>query len=253
MKFHNDFIGLDEKDKVFSFLPGDTEETFNRHYLRKGQSWYYRNVEISYIINENGHRSKSINDLDLNNYILFTGCSHTMGIGLELEKTYPHLVSHSLGFDYYNIALPGTGIDAVEYNLLTWLHKVPVRPKIVFIQMPDHTRFMSYKPFVNADHLIETGTWAEDQQTKEMIVNAEDIGFLNARKYFIYQNIIHLMKDTYVIKYNVAGQANQELGIKMRRYDYARDMSHFGIKSHAVFAEDLVKVAVELYPELKTV
>ena len=59
--------------------------------------------------------------------------------------------------------------------------------------------------------------------------------------------------DTHVIKYNVAGQTNPELGIKMRKHDLARDMSHFGVKSHSAFAEDLVKIAVELYPELKTV
>jgi DNA polymerase III alpha subunit len=58
---------------------------------------------------------KSINikieDIDLNNYILFIGCSHTEGIGLELQTTYPYLVSEELKCDYYNLGLGGTGID----------------------------------------------------------------------------------------------------------------------------------------------
>lgn len=253
MKFHNDFIGVDCNNTVLSFLPGDTEELYNRHYLRKGSSWYYRDLEISYSLNENGHRCKSIAEINLNNYVLFVGCSHTMGIGLELEKTYPYIVAQKLGFDYYNLAMPGAGIDVLEYNLLTWFSNISLKPKFVFIQMPDHTRFASYNPFIAKDILVESGTWAEEKSTQEMLINSEDVGFLNAKKYFIYKNIEHILRGTPLLKYNVAGQSNPELGIKMRKYDLARDMSHFGIKSHQIFAEDLSKLIVDMHPSLVTV
>lgn len=253
MRFHNDFIGVDVNNATLSFLPGDTQELFNKNCAKKDDSWYYKKIDITYILNENGHRCKSIKNIDLSNYILFTGCSHTMGIGSELEKTYPYIVAQKLGVDYYNLAMPGSGIDVLEYNLITWLSKIHTKPKAVFVQMPDHTRFASFNPFIATDVLVESGTWSEEKSTLEMIINSEDIGFFNARKHFIYQNVNNILQGVPLLKYNVSGQSNSELGIKMRKYDLARDLSHFGIKSHQLFAEDLSKLIIDMYPTLVTV
>ena len=130
MKLHNDFIGVNDSNTILSFLPSDTEETYQKNLLSEGDSWYYKTAKITYEINENGHRCKSINDINLDNYILFAGCSHTLGIGLELDKTYPFMVSHLLGCDYYNLGMPGAGIDVLEYNLLMWFSKVKKNPKL---------------------------------------------------------------------------------------------------------------------------
>ena len=68
-------------------------------------------------------------DDDQDNYILFIGCSHTMGVGLELEKTYPHILSEKLKMDYYNLAVPATlvtsstlvmtGLEIVSFTVNT--------------------------------------------------------------------------------------------------------------------------------------
>ena len=61
----------------------------------------------------NNFTGERAQEIILNNYILFTGCSHTKGVGLALEDTYPYLLAQKLNCDYYNLALGGTGQDVM--------------------------------------------------------------------------------------------------------------------------------------------
>ena len=70
-------------------------------------------------------------DIDLDNYILVIGCSQTEGIGLKIEDTYPYLLSKNLNCDYYNLGICGTGIDVLNYNLVTWFTKIKKPPKLL--------------------------------------------------------------------------------------------------------------------------
>lgn len=235
MRFYNDFIGLDKNNIVEPFTGGDSEIQFNENKATQSNDWYYLNNPISYSYNEYGHRSKSISDIDLDNYIIFTGCSHTEGIGLELEKTYPYLVSKKLGVDYYNLALAATGIDVLEYNLLTWFAKVKQKPKCVVIQWPDHTRFASYQEGYNLLH--ERSSWSDDPVDKSLIINGEDIGMFYARKE-LSRRLIAQTIDVPLHTFNYGGQAAYGINSnKLRQVDKARDLSHAGIKSNENFAE----------------
>ena len=250
MKLLNEFIGTNEYDKVLNFLPGDTEELFLENLKTADNDWYYRNADITYSLNDNGHRCKNIRDIDLSNYVLFGGCSHTTGIGLELEKTYPYLISNMLGYDYYNLSMPGAGIDVMEYNILTWLGKISKKPKIVFIQLPDHTRFCTHNKHIGADFFIESGSWATDKGELDMIVNCEDIGFFNARKHFTYENMFNVI-DVPIVKINVFGQNNQfDYDVKARGRDLARDLCHLGINSNLELTKNIYSFIQMRYPEL---
>jgi hypothetical protein len=151
MKFYDDFIGEDSNTICLDFLDGTGDSLENVNTTRESQpeDWYYRDKKITYSFNAFGHRSKDIKDLDFDNYLLFIGCSHTQGVGVELEKTYPYLISSKLKCDYYNLAISATGIDVVEYNLLTWFFKFNKKPKAVIAQLPDHRRFISMYPGYN--------------------------------------------------------------------------------------------------------
>ena len=124
MKLYNDFLGSDVSNVAYKFVGGDSNAQFNKNSAAQPSDWYYHNKTLTYSFNNQGHRSKNFENIDQDNYILVTGCSHTMGVGLELEKTYPYIVSKELGVDYYNLAVPATGIDVVEYNLLTWFFTI---------------------------------------------------------------------------------------------------------------------------------
>ena len=160
-----------------------------------------------------------------------------MGVGLEKETTYAHVLSDMLGMDYYNMATPATGIDVLEYNLLTWLSTVKKEPKLVVVQWPDHSRFIEYD-FIH-DHLLERGTWMKEEKYSRFVVNAEQTGLYYARKHLLV-NLLKSSIKTKVVYCNYGGQMPYELeNLVMRKYDLARDLAHVGIMSHKKFADAL--------------
>jgi hypothetical protein len=83
------FIGYKTSMRDVLYTGADDEKKFIDNLRKNSDDWYYRDKIISYKRNSLGHRCNDADKIDLNNYILFTGCSHTEGVGLELEKTYP--------------------------------------------------------------------------------------------------------------------------------------------------------------------
>lgn len=239
MKIYNDFIGSDNSNKTLLYVPGDSLEQFNNNSAKQKDDWYYRNVEISYQFNNLGHRCKNFEDIDQDNYILFIGCSHTMGVGLELEKTYPYLLSEKLNMDYYNLAIPATGIDVVEYNLLTWFFKMK-KPKLVILQWPDHSRFIQYDS--NHNTVLERGTWCSEPDQQSFVVNSEDSGMFYARKYMSYR-LINNVVDVPIIPFSYGSQHQYGVyDLYLKGLDKARDLGHSGIKSNFDFSEMLYRV-----------
>lgn len=240
MKFYDDFLGEDFTNTQMMFTGGDSEEQFEKHKQSQPPDWYYNNTQIVYSYNSYGHRSRDLKDIDLDNYVLFTGCSHTAGIGLELEKTYPYLVSKELKCDYYNLAIPATGIDVLEYNLLTWFAKVKKKPKTVFIQWPDYSRYITY----NDEFKIAraNGSWEKNPDSVKFIVSGDLSGFFNARVKFTVDLIRAVVESqSRLITCNISGQVPYDMeNFTMRTIDKARDLSHAGIKSNSTFAKALL-------------
>lgn len=245
MKIHHQFIGQDETDCTFNFTPGDREDMYKLNRARLGPDWYYYNKEITYNYNRRGHRCKNIEEIDLDNYILFAGCSHTEGVGLELEKTYPYLLSQYYNCDYYNLSLAGTGIDTVEFNLLTWFTTIKKKPKFVVIQWPDHSRFLGAYP--NYPSLIPNGSWMEDENGKKFISSAELSGFYYARKYLSYELITKVV-DVPIVEGTFSSLASySSVNVSIRKLDLARDMAHSGMKSHQKISEDIIAFLSDKY------
>lgn len=243
MIFSNGFIGCKYKNQVLGFCSSDTEDKFRTNLETQPEDWYYRNTAIEYRYNDNGHRSKEIKDLDFDNYILFTGCSHTEGIGVELEKSYPYRLSKLLDLDYYNMAVEGTGIDVLEYNLLTWFAKFSKKPKFVVSQWPDHSRFLSQYP--GYENFIPNGTWSKDKDSEKFFAAAEISGFYHARKNISYR-LLHNVIDVPIIGVFISSLASYDAeSVRVRKLDMARDLQHSGILTN----ED---VAVRLLDHINT-
>lgn len=238
MIFSNGFIGTNFKSQILEFASSDSKSKFEKNLQEQPQDWYYRNTPIVYNYNDNGHRSKPISDIDFDNYILFTGCSHTEGIGIELEKSYAYLLAKSLDVDYYNLAVEGTGIDVIEYNLLSWFAKFKKRPKFVVIQWPDHSRFLGKYP--GYDNFIPNGSWAKDKNLETFVAAAELSGFYYARKNISYRLIYNVLDVPIIGIYLGSLSLYDSRGIPMRRLDLARDLQHSGIKTNNDVANRLL-------------
>jgi hypothetical protein len=236
MKFNQGFIGHNP-NQLLKFSGADSEEALSANLKELADDWYYRTAEITYNHNSFGHRSIEPKNLNLDNYILFTGCSHTEGIGLELEKTYPYLVADQLGCDYYNLAIGGSGIDAMMHNLSLWLGKVKERPKAIVVQWPDEARFMLADELVN--EIRPLGMWSEKEEITRFMAYGSVNGFFSSRKKIAYNFINSFSDATKIINVDIAYQAagTMENFILLPQLDRARDLVHFGIMSNQVLAK----------------
>lgn len=223
------FIGY-IPNQTTNFCGGDAEQTYLRNLPLQRRDWYYRSADISYVHNSLGHRCKNYKDIDLENYILFTGCSHTEGIGLELEKTFPYLVSKKMDLDYYNLAIGGSGIDIMTHNLITWLSVTRVFPKALVILWPEETRFC----LKNDDRWDRfTSSTPADRKIKEFMVLGHEIGYFNTKKALSEQLINTCYFNSKIINLSVAD---------LSRIDLARDLAHAGILSNEKLANKIVNI-----------
>jgi hypothetical protein len=226
INFNNDFLGY-KPNTVLKFCGSDTEELYHQNLKTKPADWYYRTADISYEYNSFGHRCKNLNDIDLDNYILFSGCSYVEGIGLELKKTFPHIVSDELGTDYYNLGVGGSGIDVMTYNLVTWFSKVKKLPKAVVIMWTFEERFATWSfPEHRFKFNIPNMT---DENTARFMSLGQQLDYFKTKKNLNSRSVKQLYSETNIIELETSA---------LTRYDVARDL-HPGIMSHQILAKKI--------------
>ena len=72
MQFNENFIGY-QPNVTVKFSGGDQELFYEQNLIDQPDDWYYRSTDITYEYNSLGHRCKNIEDIDLDNYLLFSG------------------------------------------------------------------------------------------------------------------------------------------------------------------------------------
>jgi hypothetical protein len=237
MKLHrHGFIGNENSNTNSQWSSADDYVNLTKRLEEMPIDWRYRTSKIFYDINSLGHRSKEIENLDLDNYILCTGCSHTEGIGVEEDKIYPHVLAQKLGCDYYNLGLGATGIDVVVHNLVIWFSVVPKLPKAVIIQWPDVTRTITG---ATPDTLHPRGLWEKDKAYDIFVNLGMKLNFFETKKLLAHHVIQSMIKvPTVYFGIDKVIPFNDDTIIEPI-IDYARDLSHPGVKSHENFAESM--------------
>jgi hypothetical protein len=242
--FNNDFLGYEPVEHNVLFSGNDSWELYQKNLKIQPIDWYYRTNQISYIRNKNGHRCKNIKDIDLDNYILFTGCSHTEGIGLELEKTYPYLVSKELNCDYYNLAIGGSGIDTLSYNLITWFSTIKKKPKFLVLQWTHHNRFITVKD-KNKNTYETCGPWSTDDDNKNMLIYGAANGFFETKRNMMRTLLKNLIDFPVIEIANLNAKFNDDtIILDPIKKDFARDEVHFGILSNLKYAS-IIKTRIK--------
>lgn len=241
-EFYDDLIGSISKGNI-KFYGSDRKEKFIKNLNKLHENWYYRTHEVTYNFNSHGHRCDDLSSLDFENYILFLGDSHTVGIGLELEKTYAYISSKSLGLPYYNLGIGGTGIDVMLYNLITWLSKYP-KPKYICMFWSDVAR--SFFKDKNDQCFKVSGPWDDEENVKNMYRYGDASGYFDARLVLV-SNMIKNTLASYKIpnsSFTIFSIPPSLVSLPIQHVsvigEHARDLSHFGIKTHKNIADSIV-------------
>jgi len=231
MRLRDGLIGHAEANQTLKFSGSDDLENLNKRLALEDENWYYRNVDITYKFNRYGHRCENPEDIDLDNYILFAGCSHTEGVGLELEKTYPYLVSKEFNCDYYNLGMGGTGPDTLIHNLTVWLNTFK-KPKAIVVQWPFWGRHILMN-FPQHDSLRAVGPWSQDNDSLSFILAGERVNYFKSVQYLAKVRIDSFNLPTVHVTSNYEGDSAKipDYCIEFHELDRARDV-HMGIISH---------------------
>jgi hypothetical protein len=138
--------------KTTTWCPSDIEERFNHNMadpkqrkLMEEYGWTKDNV--SYTFNKDGFRSEEFT-YEPNDSVLFLGCSHTVGIGVDLESSWAYRVASSLGLRRYNLAVGASSSDTCFRLAHHWIPLL--RPKYVMMFTPVDVRM----EMVLENHLI---------------------------------------------------------------------------------------------------
>lgn len=211
------------------FWGSDKEETYLKNLSKQPNDWYYKSANITYAHNSLGHRCKNIEDIDLDNYLLFTGCSHVEGVGLELEKTFPYIVSESLGMDYYNLAIGGSGNDIMLHNLVAWLSVTKKMPKSLIIMWPQKARFCLKQ---DISWTLYNATSAEDYTMRKFMALGDTIGYFDTVQILTEQLINTCYSESKIIQLDSAN---------IDYIDLARDLAHPGVLANIKIANQILE------------
>tara|TARA_E500000318_G_scaffold111298_1_gene129383 strand:- start:13505 stop:14365 length:861 start_codon:yes stop_codon:yes gene_type:complete len=126
------------------WIAADYEDTFNENYKKYPQFLeYYKKRPIKYYINKQNFRSKTDfepnKDKKLN---IVIGCSHTFGIGLHWEHTWPVILNKQLNTDFINLGIPGGCMEASYITLKRFIDMYDVQN--VFHLQPVYARYLVF-------------------------------------------------------------------------------------------------------------
>lgn len=237
-------------NQVLNFYGTDSQERYLANL--KDKEWGYKDSVISYVFNNQGLRmNKNIEDVSKDYFISF-GCSHTVGVGLALEDTWPYQVSKNCGIDYINSAVVGSSVKLNAVNFFNMLNTVDVLPKAVIFAWPSSTRYCFFHNqqfvFYLPNYIPNDTQYSKFSESYRSLLMTD----FNVTESAMYRNMIRTTCSRLGIKYVDFGfdqnddfTINEKVAIiKLAQPEYARDGSHFGASYHRS-AADLVNRVYE--------
>lgn len=216
---------------TIEWLPGDTSKLYVENIKKEKQklidNGWFPFKKINYSFNNHGFRCEDFSNDDS---ILFLGCSFTTGIGLSLEDTFGYIISKKLNLKFINLGIGGSGANMAYRLGSCWIPRL--KPKIVIYMEPNTARF---DIVVNdQDHFLLPGYVPKEFKTfyEDHWLADETNFYLNAEKSKLALEYICLKNN---IKF-FSGSISHYL----KYQDFARDLSHAGVKSNQTCAEKIL-------------
>lgn len=213
------------------WLVGDIEEFYLKNLKTKFdllQSNGWIDYKFNYKFNSYGFRCK---EFTKNPTLMTLGCSMTVGIGLPVEHIWPELVAKNLNLECANLGIGGSSHDTAFRMCYGYIDIV--KPKLVILMGPARPRFEVIHDN-NACNLtpVSVAINGDDSFFKTMIHPQNE--FFNFQKNYLAIKLMCMERNIKFLYYpttEFVWVAN----------DYARDLSHPGIKAHELTANKILK------------
>lgn len=228
--------------QTLKFVAADNKEQYlknlktNRKKLEEG-NWIDCKLEYKY--NSYGFRSEEFDFNIKSKPILFFGCSHTVGIGLHVEQTFPYIVSQKLNLPYYNLGVAGGANNTIFRLAHSYIPRLRPSKAVILYTYNERTEFAlseynKIKKYIPnyPDTLPEKkyNDWYESWATHPFNGKIQRAMVSNA-----LQNICR-KQDVELYEFDVVDKSFEDTTI-----DHARDLLHFGPKTHVLWADIMIE------------
>ena len=212
--------------------PFDSKERYmfnlENDYQRLKQFGWLDNHNFTYKFNSHGFRCNEFTD---HPNIIFLGCSHTVGVGLPVDKTFAQLVSKKLNLQCINLAVAATSNDTAFRLARYWIPKM--NPKIVVVMSPDPARFelITSKNKVN----FMPKPTPEPQYTgfyNDWIMCDDNLKLNQEKNKLAIESIAHQNSAKFIFLDALSTIAY---------IDYGRDLWHCGVENNKVIADIILQ------------
>jgi hypothetical protein len=116
----------------------DTPDLANNRWNNVHGTYIDDGIEISYIGNSSGYRTKEWKDINWNNCVLFLGDSATYGHGSAEQNSIPKIVEQLTGLECVNLSIPGAASELLINISCVILNEVT--PKTIVLGHPSMPR-----------------------------------------------------------------------------------------------------------------
>jgi hypothetical protein len=223
-----------DKNKPLMWYPADTEEKFDKHWSNPQQrelliKYGWTKDSILYKRNDLGFRMyEDMSNIKQRECDFYLGCSHTFGIGLNLEDTWGWKLSQKKGLTFVNLGWPGGSIESQYRILRSWAEKL--KPKRAFTL----GTYLGRREILRPDGAAERiGPWIKDgplQIVYDRINNKNEI-FISALRTLDAMRFtcIHYNIEFYTLKDSIRNEI-----LPFDENDMtARDLLHFSPNWHS--------------------
>lgn len=157
---------------------------------------------------------------------MFIGCSHTFGVGLPVECTFPYLISSKLNFKNINLGVGGSANDTA-FRLANFY--IPrLKPSIVIFLSTEQTRFELFEENGQIEIL---NVWNKDYLKQNFFRNWIGNSVNTDMNFIKNQLAIKQLCIENNIKY-----CHKEFSF-LQELDKARDLQHYGVQTHRFIAK----------------
>jgi len=245
--FDENSILIDNIRKAKTTNSWDDEEYAIFQKNKKKVDPVYLQKDIEYKFNNQGYRTKEIENVD-KNFVLIFGCSHTEGIGNFEEDIWCHQLLSRKRIDFINLGKAGSGPDVQYINTLQWIKNKYIRPKLVIYQWPQTFRksfcYENRNSIFLKHHNVNTRNEKRDTNwyLKRYCVEKGEMK-INNYNYYYSANMLWDLVDVPVLNWSWSGDFDRQYKklhiIQTEDTGRARDLVHDGADIHRQVADQL--------------